>query len=62
MKHRDKYKRVFVCSFWLENITNKTYVEKSHMPNMAWDIVTQYVINGRDMIIEIQLKTASEIA
>ena len=26
------------------------------MPNMAWDIMTQYIINNRDMIIEIQLK------
>ena len=26
------------------------------MPNMAWDIMTQYIINNRDMTIEIQLK------
>ena len=25
------------------------------MPNTAWDIMTQYIINGRDMTIGIQL-------
>ena len=26
------------------------------MQNTAWDIVTRYIINDRDMTIEIQLK------
>ena len=26
------------------------------MQNTAWDIVTQYITNDRDMTIEIQLK------
>ena len=56
MRHRNKHKTVFLCSLRLEKIiTNRIYVLSLDIPNTAWDIVTQYIINDKEIIIGIQL-------
>ena len=56
MRHRNKHKTVFLCSLRLEKIiTNRIYVLSLDIPNTAWDIVTQCIINDKEIIIGIQL-------
>ena len=56
MRHRNKHKTVFLCSLRLEKIiTNRIYVLSLDIPNTAWDIVTQYIVNDKEIIIGIQL-------
>ena len=56
MRHRNKHQTVFLCSLRLEKIiTNRIYVLSLDIPNTAWDIVTQYIINDKEIIIGIQL-------
>ena len=56
MRHRNKHKTVFLCSLPLEKIiTNRIYVLSLDIPNTAWDIVTQYIVNDKEIIIGIQL-------
>ena len=56
MRHRNKHKTVFLCSLRLEKIiTNRIYVPSLDIPNTAWDIVTRYIINDKEIVIGIQL-------
>ena len=54
MKHRENPKTVFLFSLQLEKIrTSRAYVRKSQYAKHGWDIVTKYIINNRDMAVEV---------
>ena len=62
MRHSDKHKTIFHHLLQLEKIrTNRTYVHKSRYGKRGLGYPELYIINDRDMTIEIQLKTLFKI-
>ena len=61
MRYRDKDKTVALCLLQLEELELIEHMCISLDIATAWNIVTYYIINHRDLVIGIQLKTLFEI-